>query len=106
MCNVTDLGLSAVLKQRVCICVPLEAWMYVLVFSVFCCIVYVGALRWADPPPKESYQMYKRDRKSVRKFSRKAKAPSGLDSLHRSNNSKFISAINEYQDQWDMHSNK
>jgi hypothetical protein len=25
--------------------------------SVLCCSVYVEALRWTDPPAKESYQM-------------------------------------------------
>jgi hypothetical protein len=25
--------------------------------SVLCCLVSVEALRWADPPSKESYQM-------------------------------------------------
>jgi hypothetical protein len=25
--------------------------------SVLCCPVYVGALRWTDPPSKESYEM-------------------------------------------------
>jgi hypothetical protein len=28
-----------------------------LCFSVLCCSVYVEALRWADPPAKESYQL-------------------------------------------------
>jgi len=28
-------------------------------FSVLSCPVYVEALRWADPPSKESYQMSK-----------------------------------------------
>jgi hypothetical protein len=36
-------------------------------FSVLCCPVSVEALRWTDPPTKESYQMSIGSRSSLRK---------------------------------------
>jgi hypothetical protein len=34
--------------------IPLKSWMFICVYSVF---VWVAALRWADPPSKESYRL-------------------------------------------------
>jgi hypothetical protein len=40
--------------------IPLEAWMSVCGYSVFVLsCVQVAALRWADPPSKESYRLCK-----------------------------------------------
>jgi hypothetical protein len=44
-----------------------------LCFSVLCCPVQVKALRWTDPPPKESYQM-SNGSISKKKFRRPEKA--------------------------------
>jgi hypothetical protein len=45
--------------------IPLEPWIFVLVYSVFVLsCVYVAALRWADPPSKESYRLCKKDYES------------------------------------------
>jgi hypothetical protein len=42
--------------------IPLEAWMSVCVYSVFVLsCVQVAALRWADPPSKESYRLCKKN---------------------------------------------
>jgi hypothetical protein len=39
--------------------IPLETWMFVCVYSVFVSsCVQVAALRWADPPSKESYRLF------------------------------------------------
>jgi hypothetical protein len=35
--------------------------------SVLCCPVSIEALRWTDPPPKESYQMSLGSRSPLRK---------------------------------------
>jgi hypothetical protein len=41
--------------------IPLKAWMFVWVYSVFVLShVQVAAFRRADPPSKESYRLYKR----------------------------------------------
>jgi hypothetical protein len=38
--------------------IPFEAWMSVCIYSVFMLsCVQVAALRWADPPPMESYRL-------------------------------------------------
>jgi hypothetical protein len=38
--------------------IPLEAWMFVCVYSVFSLFcLYVSIFRRADPPPKESYRL-------------------------------------------------
>jgi hypothetical protein len=43
--------------------IPLEAWMSVCIYSVFVLsYAQVAALRWADPPLKESYRLCKRPR--------------------------------------------
>jgi hypothetical protein len=36
-------------------------------FSVLCCFVSVEALRWTDPPTKESYQMSIESRSPLKK---------------------------------------
>jgi hypothetical protein len=47
--------------MRLRVCIPLDAWMSVCVYSVFVLLcVYAAALRRADPPSKESYRLCKR----------------------------------------------
>jgi hypothetical protein len=44
--------------------IPLEAWMSACVYSIFVLsCVQVAALRWADPPSKESHRLCRRSRK-------------------------------------------
>jgi hypothetical protein len=37
---------------------PVQDMNVSLHLSVLCCLVEVEALRWADPPPRDSYDMW------------------------------------------------